>query len=315
MSILIVSQSDDVHAVSVKSALRKRGFSDCFLIETDRISNTGDLSLEISNCGTDGHVNDAEGNSISVSEAKVLWMRRFSPTQRQEPDIAKNESQELIDNDCGGAVCALFDICFRGKWISDPDATIKASNKLYQLNVARQCGFKVPDTLISQDKGEVMRFFERHQGKVVVKPVVGMASRFLLTRALKHPDRIDKESYKRSPAIYQEYIAGTRHIRLNCFGDHSYAASIESNAIDWRPNLTVSMNPWPVPDRVHAKVREVLDKLGLAMGVIDIKEDPEGTLVWFEVNPQGQFLFLEPLTGLQLTKHFAEFLVEEWEKA
>jgi hypothetical protein len=315
MSILIVSQSDDVHAVSVKRALRQRGFSDCFLIETDRISNTGDLRLEISNCGTDGHVNDAEGNSISVSEAKVIWMRRFSPTQRPIPDLAKNESQELIDNDCGGAVCALFDICFRGKWISDPDATIKASNKLYQLNVARQCGFRVPDTLISQDKSEVIRFFERHQGKVVVKPVVGMASRFLLTRALKHPDRIDKESYKRSPAIYQEYIAGTRHIRLNCFGDHSYAASIESNAIDWRPNLTVKMNPWPVPDRVHAKVREVLDKLGLAMGVIDIKEDPEGALVWFEVNPQGQFLFLEPLTGLQLTNHFAEFLVEEWEQA
>ncbi|MFZ0505160.1 MAG: hypothetical protein WAM44_15680, partial [Chthoniobacterales bacterium] len=74
------------------------------------------------------------------------------------------------------------------------------------------------------------------------------------------------------------------------------------------------MRPWPVPDHVHVTVRKVLDKLGLAMGVIDIKEDPDSELVWLEVNPQGQFLFLEPLTGLKLTDHFAEFLIEEWRK-
>ena len=74
------------------------------------------------------------------------------------------------------------------------------------------------------------------------------------------------------------------------------------------------MRPWLVPHNVHATVRGVLDKLGLAMGVIDIKEDPNGELVWLEVNPQGQFLFLEPLTGLKLTNHFADFLIEEWEK-
>jgi glutathione synthase/RimK-type ligase-like ATP-grasp enzyme len=173
----------------------------------------------------------------------------------------------------------------------------------------------VPDTLVTQNRAEVTTFVDRHRGNVVVKPVVGMASRFLLTRSLEHPELIDDESYRICPAIYQEYIPGTRHIRLNCFGDRSYAACIESTTIDWRPNLDVCMSPWPVPDKVHAKVRNVLDQLGLAMGIIDIKEDPEGQLVWFEVNPQGQFLFLEPLTGLELTNHFADFLIEEWNKA
>lgn len=314
MSILIASQRDDVHAVSVRSAILKNGFSDCFLIETDRISGFEALSLDISRNGAGGKVRAAEGRCIPLNDARVLWMRRFSPNQRRHAGQKEDESQELIDNDCSGAISATLDICFRGKWISDPDATIKASNKVYQLNVARQCGFRVPDTLITQDRVEVIRFFELHDGKAIVKPVVGMASRFLLTRSLEHPERIHEESYRTCPAIYQEYIPGTRHIRLNCFGDRSYAACIEAMDIDWRPDLNVRMRPWPVPDHVHVTVRKVLDKLGLAMGVIDIKEDPDSELVWLEVNPQGQFLFLEPLTGLKLTDHFAEFLIEEWRK-
>jgi glutathione synthase/RimK-type ligase-like ATP-grasp enzyme len=60
---------------------------------------------------------------------------------------------------------------------------------------------------------------------------------------------------------------------------------------------------------VHDMVREALNRLGLEMGVIDLKETADGELVWLEVNPQGQFLFLEPLTKLNLADHFADYLV------
>jgi len=34
---------------------------------------------------------------------------------------------------------------------------------------------------------------------------------------------------------------------------------------------------------------------------------PTVEFVWLEVNPQGQFLFQEGLTGEPLTEHFAEY--------
>lgn len=242
-----------------------------------------------------------------------MWIRRLSPTQRiAVADSIK--SHELIDNDCSGAVSALFDTCFRGTWISSVSATLEASNKIYQLNVARECGFRVPHTLVSQSKSEVVEFTEHHAGMVIVKPVVGMTSRFLLTRRLERPEAISAEAFQRCPAIYQEYIPGTRHIRLNCFGDRSFAAAIDTAETDSRPNLSVPYSIWPVPDPVHARVRKVLDALHLAMGVVDLKETPSGDLVWFEVNPQGQFLFLEPLTGLKLSQHFADYLLSEWKR-
>lgn len=88
-----------------------------------------------------------------------------------------------------------------------------------------------------------------------------------------------------------------------------YAALIATTALDWRPDLNVPISPWPVPDGIRRRVGTVLRQLGLRMGIVDLKLTPEGEPVWLEVNPQGQFLFLEPLTGEPLTEHFADFLL------
>jgi hypothetical protein len=58
-------------------------------------------------------------------------------------------------------------------------------------------------------------------------------------------------------------------------------------------------------------IRRVLDVLGLEMGIVDIKETPDGEFVWLEVNPQGQFLFLEGLTGEPLTDYFTDYLINQ----
>ena len=58
-------------------------------------------------------------------------------------------------------------------------------------------------------------------------------------------------------------------------------------------------------------VRLTLDDLGIEMGVIDIKIHNNGEYWWFEVNPQGQFIFMEPLTKINFIDEFANYLVSE----
>jgi glutathione synthase/RimK-type ligase-like ATP-grasp enzyme len=179
---------------------------------------------------------------------------------------------------------------------------------LFQLRVARDCGFAVPPTLVSQDLREVSEFYRDHGARIIVKSIVGVESAFLLTREMPDPGTIDPTSFTSCPAFYQANVPGHRHIRLVCFGDTSLAAVLESEALDWRPNLNIPIREWQVPEAVHDRVRKVLDSLDLEMGVIDIKETPGGELVWLEVNPQGQFLFLEAITNLRLAERFAEYL-------
>jgi hypothetical protein len=47
------------------------------------------------------------------------------------------------------------------------------------------------------------------------------------------------------------------------------------------------------------------------MGVFDVKLRPDGEPVFLEVNPQGQFLFVEGMSDMPLGEAFAEFVVDE----
>jgi hypothetical protein len=145
---------------------------------------------------------------------------------------------------------------------------------------------------------------------VVVKAVVGAPDPLLETTRLD-PERFDDASFAAAPAIYQEYIHGSDHLRLNCFGAHSYAARIRTEYLDWRGNLNVPITSYTVSPALHSRVRNVLDLLRLEMGVVDLKLTSQGEPVWLDVNPQGQFLFLDALTDLRLAEKFAAYLIAE----
>ncbi len=52
-----------------------------------------------------------------------------------------------------------------------------------------------------------------------------------------------------------------------------------------------------------------MDKLGLVFGTIDLKLADSGERVFLEVNPQGQFLYIEIQTGLPISNALAELLI------
>ena len=74
--------------------------------------------------------------------------------------------------------------------------------------------------------------------------------------------------------------------------------------------VSVSIETFNIDNEVTTKIYKTLNALGLAMGIIDLKITPNGEVVWFEVNPQGQFLFLEGITNEPLLKPFCSYLVE-----
>jgi glutathione synthase/RimK-type ligase-like ATP-grasp enzyme len=51
-----------------------------------------------------------------------------------------------------------------------------------------------------------------------------------------------------------------------------------------------------------------MGELGLVFGTIDLKVADNGDHVFLEINPQGQFLYIEILTGLPISNALADFL-------
>lgn len=310
-SFAIFTLAGDFHAFVFQKALEDNYGARCAIVETDRICNRHALTW--SNwAGYAPAFLTTDGERVDVRTLDLIWWRRSHVSQQIPDDVTEGASVDLINNDCRFALLGVLFNEFKGTWVSDPQATRYAQNKLVQIRVAERLGFRTPQTLVSQDINEIRDFCARMENHVVVKVVRGAKRAPLITTMLDPVAFEHSDSMRLCPAIYQELIPGRRHIRACCFGESVYAAMVESSDLDWRNNLNVPVTPLHLSAELKSKLLGVLSALGIKMGIFDLKffgdsDEP----VWLEVNPQGQFLFLEGLCGLPLIKGFSEFLHQQ----
>ena len=253
----------------------------------------------------------SDGAKIDIASLQAVWWRRANFPPRIPAAVTDAAHRQLITNDCQAALLGVLADRFSGRWVSDPFATRRAENKLLQLRVAQDCGLRVPKTLVSQDPAEVRRFCKALDYQVVVKAVRGTYIRPPLTAFLDERLLDEEESLALCTAIYQEYVPGRCHLRVHVFGHEVYTAAIESDDVDWRPNMNIPVRPTRIGADIADRLRDIVGRLGLVMGIVDLKLAEDGEPVWLELNPQGQFLFVEGLSGLPLIRGLADFLASQ----
>jgi hypothetical protein len=94
-----------------------------------------------------------------------------------------------------------------------------------------------------------------------------------------------------------------------------HAALLTSDDLDWRATREIAVSDFLLPQDVQRGLLAVLKLLKLKMGVFDLKLTLDGEPVWLEINPQGQFLFVEGLGGPDLISPFCDFLHDEAKNA
>ena len=62
-----------------------------------------------------------------------------------------------------------------------------------------------------------------------------------------------------------------------------------------------------IAQTVHEGVRG-MHRLGLVYGAIDMRRTPDGRYVFLEINPAGQWLFVEHFSGQPITSTLARLL-------
>lgn len=304
--IAVVTQSEDLHAYAVRHELLSRGI-DCRVIETDRLSGvTEGMSWGTSETPT--AVCNATGPALDPSQLDLVWWRRVRMYKGET--LTEPAQIDLVANDCQATLMGIFLTSFRGAWIDHPSAIREAENKLLQLSVAQDLGFRIPRTLVSQDPARVRAFLAGLGGRAIVKSVRGTPKAPLITAEVT-ADALADADIALCPAIYQELIPGSRHIRANVFGDRAAAALIRSAELDWRPRSDNETTATSLDAETRIRLTRVLSRLRLRMGVFDLKVTDTGDVYWLEVNPQGQFLFVQALSGLDLVGMFCDFLQDE----
>jgi glutathione synthase/RimK-type ligase-like ATP-grasp enzyme len=307
--IAIITIANDLHARTIRNIiLEKEG--KCHIVEVDSMWQNSRFHIDF--VKNNFYLLDHEGTAINIADIDKLWWRRSVRGQIFGETDLTQEQKDYINTEFGVTFTGSLFSAFRGKWISHPDKTVQASNKIYQMGIARRTGFNTPATIFSQDAGEINKFVEANNYNIIAKPVYGNPQVPIYTQKINQDNIPVKESLEACPTIYQEFIPGNIHYRVNVFGKHIYAFEIEAVDLDWRQDLTCPVKKIEIPEPLAEQIFRYLNALNLEMGIFDFKLcSKTGKPFFFEVNPQGNFLFLEGLTGFSISDHFANFLMEQ----
>ncbi|WP_018653847.1 ATP-grasp domain-containing protein [Actinomadura flavalba] len=308
--IAVVTHERDLHAYAVKAEMERRYPAQVQILECDHFSAAPGLSWSPDE-KIEAVLPAVGGDAVRPQELDAVWFRRLANSRTSaNPEVTDPAHRELICTDTSGAALGALLTEFQGRWIDHPDASYTAQNKLVQLRAAHRLGLRLPATLISQSPDRIRAFCDAHPA-TIVKAVNGVVQAPAATIPVGRELLDDDAAMRVCPAIYQELVPGRRHVRVQVFGDRVLAALLESDDLDWRPNLNIPAVPHRLPTGIEDALRAVLRALGLTMGIFDLKITDEGEYVWLEVNPQGQWLFVEGMAGLPLIEAFTDFLYGE----
>ncbi|MBA5791538.1 hypothetical protein H1R17_12760 [Flavobacterium sp. xlx-214] len=244
---------------------------------------------------------DGETNFSSV------WFRRTKLPELENQNLNQkiyllNEYEALLKN----LFCTI-----QAKWLSDPFSIYHAENKLIQLKIAKEIGFKIPDTLVTNSKDDLKAFYIKNAKNVIIKPLSqskinnNNETEFIFTNVLKEEHIQKIEEYDLTPCIFQEKIDKNIELRVTVVGDKVFSAGVNSQIseytkIDWRKEKLVFFKE-NIPEEVKEKCILLVRKLNLKFGAIDLIKDNNGNYIFLEINPNGQWAWIENETGLKIS--------------
>lgn len=301
--------------ITIVSYLKKAGYEcDVFCLDRATIKN-GDRIL-IKKTGTDF--------SISL-RIKGEWHKvtEYSFAYWYHPQVAKSILQHpslsnvlYIKNQFKCALKSIY-LCRPSlPWFNDPISAELAENKILQIKRAGESGLLVPETVITNSPEEFRIFCNEHKNSVIktLAPSI-LRYRALFTSKVTETDINNAERMKNCPAIIQNNIQKAHDIRVTVVGSTVFPVQIESQhnestRTDWRANNFVKRNRLQIikttlPDEISLKLLKFMKRMKLHYGAIDMIRTPAGEYYFLEVNPYGQWYFIEEITGLPIASTIA----------
>jgi hypothetical protein len=182
-------------------------------------------------------------------------------------------------------------------------------SKPYQSQLIARHGFRIPETLITNDPDAVAGFRRRH-GRVVYKSISGVRS---IVRTLSDEDLGRLGDIRWCPVQFQADVPGG-DVRVHTIGERVFATRIDSEATDYRYAQRDFGAPEPalsafeLDDGVAERCVGLAAALDLPFAGLDLRLAPDGEVFCFEVNPSPAFSYYEGHTGQPIARAVVEYL-------
>lgn len=313
-AVLIVSQPLDQHVDAVIRELATYDV-DVFRLHPEDVLDTTTITLEICDGEFVGEIRNAQ-RSVLIENIVGAWFRR-----PRAPKMLGDLAVDILGyctRQYEETLQSLY-ATLEDRWLASPDALRLAERKPNQLAAAARVGLKTPATLITNDSERAVSFRRGLEGRrCAVKPLhvqgINYEGNWRMPWTVAWDDDVPAEAITLAPAMFQMYVDKAFELRCVVIGNNVFAAKIESqndvgSQHDWRAAYTdLPLEPFSLPDDVQSKLLELVEGLNIHFASADFIVTPERDFIFLELNPNGQWLWLDSDAGLPLTKYFAAYL-------
>ncbi|MBA2324237.1 MAG: RimK domain-containing protein [Pseudonocardiales bacterium] len=255
---------------------------------------------------------------VELEDIDAVWYR--APAAFQLPaglTVAERRHAHIEAKlGLGGVLLAL-----RTRWVNRPDLSATACYKPLQLAAAARAGLTVADTLVTNTPDAVRSFVLEHDTGVITKMFASNSvvedggRKVAFTRPVTTADLADLAGIETTTHQFQARIAPKAFdARIVVIGSAMFGfaihASTEAARLDFRRDYrALRYERIDVPAQVAAGVAVLMAEFGLAFAAIDFVVQPDGRWVFIgDVNPGGQYGWLEDTTDAPLTETLADLL-------
>lgn len=212
-------------------------------------------------------------------------------------------------------------------WINHPSSNYIASHKLEQLYRASHEGLMIPDSVVTSKPEIAEAFFQKYQREgIIAKTLSGgwlereKPWKDSMVHTVEVPLEHDEifQSLPLCPVLFQKKIDKQIDVRIIVVDENITAVGMKANdgkkqRLDIRRNLMndVSYSRIKVPERICEVILKLVKSYKLRFAALDFAVDSCGHWIFFEINPNGQWAWLDLDGVVDIANNFIEILYKE----
>lgn len=306
--LLVVTNKTDLASDFFILRLKERGIP-FVRLNTEDYGKRFQIDITIAEA-TEFCLNFDDGQALLGTTVSAVYFRQ--PRAPILSDEIALTDRSFANREIMEVLRSLWRVIDSDKWLNHPRNLWLASNKVEQLHLAGELGLTVPETCVTSSLKTLREFFERHRGRIICKAVKHGFSHVENTVTLALTKRVKLEfierfdEYAALPMIYQCEIIKAYDIRVTVVGPHVFATAIHSQEyaeteVDWRvwdvSEFDLLHEAIKLPAEIETACRKMTAYFGLRYAAIDLVLGTDGWFYFLELNPNGQWAWIEKKAG------------------
>lgn len=252
-------------------------------------------------------------------QPETIWHRRgrFNIIPNVKLSYLKREADSVLKST---ELNLKRNIRYLGSYLKEVE-----NYKITQLEYAKACHLKIPDTLITTSKKSLVKFYKTY-AQCITKDIrypanLEINSYMYASTGVKVLDNkmLDMLDVNFAPILVQEFVNKEYEIRLFFFENNFYPMAIFSQKnsntqVDFRNHDKENPNrfvPVILPNDLLVKIKHFIKMYGINTGSIDLIYSKNEEYIFLEINPQGQLNWLSENCNYYIEKELSNYLTNK----